>query len=115
AGAPEPGPRLPEPPADVPDPARRRSPPPGPEGADHPRPRVSRRIYTMQANCPQCQPPVAIDDARAPEKPFGLKCPKCGGVVRFPGRPAATSAPAGAATPVPAAAPAAAGRPAPDG
>ena len=43
----------------------------------------------MQANCPQCQTPVAIEDSRAPEKPFGVKCPKCQTVVRFPGRPAA--------------------------
>jgi len=57
----------------------------------------------VQANCPQCQTPVAIEDSRAPEKPFGVKCPKCQTVVRFPGRPAAAAA---------AAAPAAA-RPAP--
>ena len=40
----------------------------------------------MQANCPQCGTPVAIDDARAPDKPFGLKCPTWQAVVRFPGR-----------------------------
>jgi twitching motility protein PilT len=40
----------------------------------------------VQANCPQCSTAVTIDDARAPEKPFGLKCPKCQTVVRFPGR-----------------------------
>ena len=54
----------------------------------------------MQANCPQCGTPVAIDDARAPEKPFGLKCPKCQTVVRFPGRSAA-AAPAAAPGPAP--------------
>jgi twitching motility protein PilT len=48
----------------------------------------------VQASCPQCQTPVAIDDARAPEKPFGLKCPRCQAVVRFPGRGAAAPAPA---------------------
>jgi twitching motility protein PilT len=58
----------------------------------------------VQANCPQCQTPVTIEDSRAPEKPFGVKCPKCQTVVRFPGRPAAAAA---------AAAPAAAARPAP--
>jgi twitching motility protein PilT len=47
---------------------------------------------TVQANCPQCATPVAIEDARAPEKPFGVKCPKCQTVVRFPGRPAAAAA-----------------------
>jgi len=58
----------------------------------------------VQANCPQCGTPVAIDDARAPEKPFGLKCPKCQTVVRFPGRSAA-AAPAAAPAPAPAPAP----------
>jgi twitching motility protein PilT len=46
----------------------------------------------VQADCPQCSTPVAIDDARAPDKPFGLKCPKCQAVVRFPGRSAAAPA-----------------------
>jgi twitching motility protein PilT len=45
----------------------------------------------VQANCPQCQAPVSIDDARAPDKPFGLKCPRCQAVVRFPGRGAAAA------------------------
>jgi twitching motility protein PilT len=54
----------------------------------------------VQANCPQCSTPVAIDDSRAPDKPFGLKCPKCQAVVRFPGRSAAApTAMAPAATP----------------
>ena len=59
----------------------------------------------MQANCPQCGNPVAVDDTRAPEKPFGVKCPKCQSIVRFPGRPLA--APAGQAPPASTAAPAA--------
>jgi twitching motility protein PilT len=46
----------------------------------------------LQANCPQCQTPVVIDDSRAPDKPFGLKCPKCQAVVKFPGRAAAPAA-----------------------
>jgi twitching motility protein PilT len=46
----------------------------------------------VQANCPQCQAPVSIEDARAPERPFGLKCPKCQAVVRFPGRGVAAAA-----------------------
>jgi hypothetical protein len=57
----------------------------------------------LQANCPQCANPVAVDDARAPEKPFGVKCPKCQSLVRFPGRPvadrAAQAPPPSAATP----------------
>jgi twitching motility protein PilT len=74
----------------------------------------------VQASCPQCQTPVVIEDARAPEKPFGVKCPKCQGVVRFPGRgaapgpsPAAAAAPA--AAPVPAAPAPPAARTAPSG
>ena len=51
----------------------------------------------MQASCPQCQTPVVIEDSRAPEKPFGLKCPRCQAVVRFPGRGAAPAVPSGAA------------------
>jgi twitching motility protein PilT len=47
----------------------------------------------VQATCPQCQTPVVIEDARAPEKPFGLKCPRCQAVVRFPGRGAAAAPP----------------------
>jgi hypothetical protein len=42
---------------------------------------------------------VVVDDAKAPDRPFAVKCPKCQGVVRFPGRaPApATAAPSAAA------------------
>ncbi len=55
----------------------------------------------MQANCPQCAQPIVIDDARVPDKPFGVKCPKCQAVVRLPGRgvEAATPAPAPVAAP----------------
>lgn len=60
----------------------------------------------MQAACQQCGQKITVDDARAPDKPFAVKCPKCQATVRFPGRgPAA--APAGPAA-SPAAAPAAA-------
>ena len=60
----------------------------------------------MQATCPQCANRVNFDDARAPERPFSVKCPKCQAPVRFPGR-AAAAAPAalGSPAPVPAAAP----------
>jgi hypothetical protein len=60
----------------------------------------------MQATCPQCSNNISFDDGRAPERPFSVKCPKCQGLVRFPGR-----APAGAS---PAAAPAAAGATSPE-
>lgn len=56
----------------------------------------------VQAACPQCANRITVDDARAPERAFAVKCPKCQATVRFPGRtaPAAT-----AAAPAPAGAP----------
>jgi len=50
----------------------------------------------VQANCPQCAHRIVVDDARAPDRPFSVKCPKCQTVVRFPGRTAAAVAPAAA-------------------
>ncbi len=72
----------------------------------------------MQATCPQCSNRINFDDARAPERPFSVKCPKCQSPVRFPGRAAAGAAPAAAgappaAPPAPTAAPAPAAAPAP--
>lgn len=61
----------------------------------------------VQAACPQCAHKITVDDARAPERPFGVKCPKCQTTVRFPGR-AAGSAPAARPAAAPAAVPAAA-------
>lgn len=42
----------------------------------------------MQASCPSCNNRIVIDDAKVPDRPFQVKCPKCQTVVRFPGRPA---------------------------
>jgi hypothetical protein len=61
----------------------------------------------VQANCPQCSNRITIDDARAPDRPFSVKCPKCQTAVRFPGRAAAGTAPAAPAVPSAPAAPAA--------
>ena len=52
----------------------------------------------MQLDCPSCSQRVVVDDAKAPDRPFAVKCPKCQTVVRFPGRtpaavPAAAPAP----------------------
>ncbi len=50
----------------------------------------------MQASCPQCGSKVAIDDAKVPDRPFSVKCPKCGGAIKLAGKTAAaipTSAP----------------------
>ena len=70
----------------------------------------------MQATCPQCSNRINIDDARAPERPFSVKCPKCQTPVRFPGRAAAGAAPAAPGSPAPApAAPSAPPRPAAPG
>jgi predicted Zn finger-like uncharacterized protein len=48
----------------------------------------------VQANCPQCAQKIVIDDARVPDRPFSVKCPKCQTTVKFPGRPPAGAAPA---------------------
>jgi hypothetical protein len=53
----------------------------------------------VQAACPQCANKITVDDARAPERPFAVKCPKCQATVRFPGRGAA--APVAPAAPSP--------------
>jgi twitching motility protein PilT len=60
----------------------------------------------VQATCPQCANPITIDDAKVPDRPFGVKCPKCQTVVRLPGKAAAgTPTPAPASRPAVAAAP----------
>lgn len=51
----------------------------------------------MQVDCPSCSQRVVVDDAKAPERAFSVRCPKCQGIVKFPGR-----APAAPATPPPA-------------
>ncbi|MGE3842622.1 MAG: PilT/PilU family type 4a pilus ATPase [Vicinamibacterales bacterium] len=54
----------------------------------------------MQAACPECTQPLVIDDARIPDRPFSVKCPRCQAVARFPGREPASggSAPAARGT-----------------
>lgn len=59
----------------------------------------------MQGSCPQCSSKIAIDDAKVPDRAFQVKCPKCGNLVRFPGRaPEPSAAPAEAPAEAPAAA-----------
>jgi predicted Zn finger-like uncharacterized protein len=53
----------------------------------------------VQASCPQCTQRIAIDDAKVPERPFKVKCPKCGNSVTLPGRGAAAGAPAASVAP----------------
>ena len=73
----------------------------------------------MQAQCSQCATRIQIDDAKVPDRPFKVKCPKCQAIIPLPGRsaaaegvslPAPPQAPAPAA---PAAVPAAPASPAP--
>jgi len=40
----------------------------------------------MQVNCPSCGFALALDDARIPDRPFGVRCPKCQYGIQFPGR-----------------------------
>ena len=53
----------------------------------------------MQASCPQCQTRIQIDDAKVPDRPFNVKCPKCANVVKLPGRTAGPSPMSDSATP----------------
>lgn len=53
----------------------------------------------MQAPCPNCSNKIVIDDARVPDRPFSVKCPKCQNTVKFPGKGA--GAPTAAAPPPP--------------
>lgn len=53
----------------------------------------------MQANCPKCAHRVVVDDAKAPDRAFTVKCPKCQTPVKFAGKAApAAGAPAAEAT-----------------
>jgi len=62
----------------------------------------------VQANGRSCSHKIVIDDARVPDRPFSVKCPKCQKAVRFPGKGAASAAApqAAPAAAAPAAAPA---------
>jgi predicted Zn finger-like uncharacterized protein len=57
----------------------------------------------VQAPCPQCGQRIAVDDARVPDRPFAVKCPKCQATVRFPGKTGAAAPATGAPGPAPAA------------
>jgi predicted Zn finger-like uncharacterized protein len=55
----------------------------------------------VQANCPQCAQRIAIDDAKVPDRPFNVRCPKCQNVVKLPGKGGAASEAAAAPAPAP--------------
>lgn len=40
----------------------------------------------MQAQCSQCATRIQIDDAKVPDRPFKVKCPKCQAIIPLPGR-----------------------------
>src|SRR5258706_11539960 len=42
----------------------------------------------MQALCPQCSQKIVIDDAKVPDRPFNVRCPRCQTVVKLPGKEA---------------------------
>jgi predicted Zn finger-like uncharacterized protein len=49
----------------------------------------------VQVQCSQCATPIRIDDAKVPDRPFKLKCPRCQAVLSLPGRaPSPPEAPA---------------------
>jgi len=65
---------------------------------------------TVLAQCPQCATKVQIDDAKVPDRPFRVRCPKCQTLIPLAGRQAADAlAPPAAETTV---APAATAEPA---
>jgi predicted Zn finger-like uncharacterized protein len=64
----------------------------------------------VQANCPKCAHKVVVDDAKAPDRAFTVKCPKCQTPVKFAGKAAAAAAAAAPEAPDPAAEPASAPR-----
>jgi len=47
----------------------------------------------VQAQCPQCAQRIVVDDAKVPDKPFAVKCPKCQTIVRLPGKAVAVPEP----------------------
>ena len=55
----------------------------------------------MQAQCSQCATRIQIDDAKVPDRPFKVKCPKCQAIIPLPGRSAEAAESAELATPSP--------------
>jgi predicted Zn finger-like uncharacterized protein len=56
---------------------------------------------TVQAQCPTCSTRIQIDDAKVPDRPFKVRCPKCQAILTLAGRAAETAATPGAAAPPP--------------
>jgi CheY-like chemotaxis protein len=60
----------------------------------------------VQATCSKCSHKVVVDDAKAPDRAFTVKCPKCQTPVKFAAKTAAAAPAASAPAPIPEAAPA---------
>jgi predicted Zn finger-like uncharacterized protein len=60
----------------------------------------------VQAQCSQCATRIQIDDAKVPDRPFKVKCPKCQAIVPLPGRSAQPAEGAGLPAPPPSPVPA---------
>jgi predicted Zn finger-like uncharacterized protein len=62
----------------------------------------------VQAQCQRCSTRIQIDDAKVPDRPFKVRCPKCQDLLSLPGReaePASEPAAPPASPPPPPAAP----------
>jgi len=55
----------------------------------------------VQTNCPKCSNRLVLDDAKIPDTPFMLKCPKCQATVKLPGKNGNGEAPQPVAAPTP--------------
>lgn len=53
----------------------------------------------MQAQCQRCSTRIQIDDAKVPDRPFKVRCPKCQDLLSLPGRGAEPAPGAEAAMP----------------
>lgn len=55
----------------------------------------------MQAACSQCSQKIVIDDAKVPDRPFNVRCPRCQNLVRLPGKGAGSASPPAPTPPPP--------------
>jgi predicted Zn finger-like uncharacterized protein len=53
----------------------------------------------LQAQCSQCATRIQIDDAKVPDRPFKVKCPKCQAIIPLSGRGAEAAASGGPSAP----------------
>jgi len=42
----------------------------------------------VQSQCPSCSTRIQVDDAKVPDRPFRVRCPKCQAMLTLPGREA---------------------------